>query len=73
MARIQVPIRPLTRDAFKPYRRRGRRWRTAATTPSTRAGRSATPIWRGSICCDKGGAPNLGIVRAEPRPMPLRF
>jgi ureidoglycolate lyase len=71
MARIQVPIHPLTRDAFQPY---GDVIQVAESRHHTInqgwAERYVDMAWLDLL--EESGQPNVGIVRAEPRPMPLR-
>ena len=71
MARIQIPIRPLTKAAFKPF---GDVVQVAESRHYTiNQGWAERYVDMAELdLLDKGGAPNLGIVRAEPRPMPLK-
>ena len=71
MARIQIPIQPLTREAFKPY---GDVIQVAESEHFTInqgwAERYAEMAWLDVL--EQDGKPGVGIVRSEPRPMPLR-
>lgn len=71
MARIQVPIHPLTRDAFRAY---GDVIQVAESRHYTInqgwAERYADMAELDLLAGD--GAPNVGIVRAEPRAFPLK-
>ena len=71
MARIQIPIQPLTREAFQPY---GGVIQVAESRHYTInqgwAERYADMTQLDLLEAD--GKPNIGIVRAEPRPMPLK-
>jgi len=71
MARTQVPIQPLTREAFRPY---GDVLQVGDTRHYTinqgwaerYADMAALDLLEGE------GKPNIGIVRAKARPMPLK-
>ncbi|HEY1385661.1 MAG TPA: ureidoglycolate lyase [Dongiaceae bacterium] len=71
MARIDIPVQPLTRDAFKPY---GDVLQVGDTRHYTinqgwaerYADMAALDLLEGE------GRPNIGIVRAKARPMPLK-
>ena len=71
MARIQVPIHPLTREAFRPY---GDVVQVAESPHHTiNQGWAERYAEMAEIdLLDANGKPNVGIVRAEPRPMPLK-
>ncbi len=71
MARIRIPIQPLTREAFRPY---GDVIQVAESRHYT-----INQGWAERYAdlakldlLERDGLPNVGIVRAEPRPMPLR-
>ncbi|MGH6893052.1 MAG: ureidoglycolate lyase [Dongiaceae bacterium] len=71
MARIQIPIRPLTKESFQPF---GDVIQVAESRHYT-----INQGWAERYAdlakldlLEKGGLPNLGIVRAEARAMPLR-
>lgn len=72
MTRIQVRIHPLTREAFRPY---GDVIQVAESGHYTInqgwAERYADMAELDLL--DGGGTPNVGIVRAEPRPLPLKI
>jgi ureidoglycolate lyase len=72
MARIQIPVHPLTRDAFRPY------GDVLEVTDSRHytinqgwAERYADMAQLDLL--DREGKPNIGIVRAKARPMPLKI
>ena len=71
MARIQVLIHPLTRDAFQPYGdvlqvAESRHYTINQGWAERYADMAQLDLLEGD------GKPNIGIVRAEPRPMPLK-
>ena len=71
MARIQVPIRPLTREAFAPYGdviqvAESRHYTINQGWAERYADVAELDLLEGE------GKPNVGIVRAEARPMPLQ-
>lgn len=72
MARIQIPIHPLTRDGFRPY---GDVIQVAESSHHT-----INQGWAERYAdmadldlLEGGGKPTVGIVRAEPRPLPLKI
>jgi ureidoglycolate lyase len=70
MARIQVPIHPLTRDAFRPYgdviqMAESRHYTINQGWAERYADMARLDLLEGE------GTPNVGIVRAKARPMPL--
>lgn len=71
MARIQVPIHPLTRDTFRPY---GDVIQVAESRHHTiNQGWAERYADMAELDLLEGdGRPNVGIVRAEPRPVPLK-
>lgn len=71
MARIQVPIRPLTKEAFRPF---GDVVQVAESRHYTiNQGWAERYVDMAKLdLLDASGAPNLGIVRAKPRLMPLK-
>lgn len=71
MARIQIPIRPLTKEAFRPF---GDVIQVAESRHYT-INQGWAERYADLAKLDllgKGGVPTVGIVRTEPRPMPLR-
>ncbi|MEZ5833532.1 MAG: ureidoglycolate lyase [Dongiaceae bacterium] len=71
MARIQVPIHPLTREAFGPYGdviqvAESRHYTINQGWAERYADMARLDLLEGD------GTPNVGIVRAEPRPLPLK-
>ncbi|HXG80835.1 MAG TPA: ureidoglycolate lyase [Sphingomicrobium sp.] len=71
MARIQVPIHSLTREAFRPYGdviqvAESRHYTINQGLAERYADMAALDLLEG------GGQPTVGIVRAEPRPLPLK-
>jgi ureidoglycolate lyase len=71
MARIQVPIRPLTRDAFKPFGDVVQAADSRHYTINQGWAERYADLAKLDLLA-QGGQPNLGIVRAAPRPMPLK-
>jgi len=71
MARFTVPILALTRESFAPY---GDVIQVAQSEHRTiNQGWAERYLGMANLDTTRdGGAPALGIVRAEPRPMPLR-
>jgi len=72
MERMQVPIRPLTRESFRPY---GDVIQVAESRHYTiNQGWAERYVDVASLdLLQDDGKPNVGIVRAEARPMPLRI
>jgi ureidoglycolate lyase len=71
MARIQVPVRLLTRDAFLPFGDvlevgENRHYGINQGWAERYTGMAKLDL------LDEGGTPNIGIVRARARPLPLR-
>ena len=71
MPRIQTPVHPLTREAFRPY---GDVIQAAESRHYT-----INQGWAERYAdmadldlLETGGQPNVGVVRAAPRPMPLK-
>jgi ureidoglycolate lyase len=71
MARIQIPVHPLTRDAFEPFGDVIQVAESRHYTINQGWAERYADIARLDLL-DGGGQPNVGIVRAEPRPMPLQ-
>lgn len=71
MPRIEIPVHPLTRESFAPYGdvvqvAEGRHYTINQGWAERYADLAKLDL------LEQGGAPNVGIVRAEPRPMPLK-
>jgi ureidoglycolate lyase len=71
MARIQVPIRPLTKEGFKPFGDVVQVAESRHYTINQGWAERYADLAKLDLL-EKSGTPNLGIVRAEPRPMPLQ-
>lgn len=70
MARFDIPIRPLTRDGFKPYGDVIQVAEAQHRTINQGWAERYVDLARLDVL-ELGGKPAIGIVRAEPRPMPL--
>ena len=71
MARIQVPVQLLTRDAFRPYGDVFEIGDSRHYTINQGWAERYADMARLDLL-QEGGAPNVGIVRAKPRQFPLR-
>lgn len=71
MARIEIPVHPLTREAFRPY---GDVVQVAESRHYTinQGWAERYADMAGLDLLDGNGTPNVGIVRAKARPMPLK-
>ena len=72
MPRIEVSVHPLRRDAFRPYGdviqvAESRHYTINQGWAERYADMAALDL------VEDGGTPNVGIVRAEPRPMPMKI
>lgn len=72
MARIEIPIRPLSREAFAAYGDVIQVAESRHYTINQGWAERYADMARLDLL-ERGGKPNVGIVRAEPRPMPLKI
>ena len=72
MARISIAIQPLTREAFRPFGDVIQVAEAQHRTINQGWAERYLDLARLDVL-GNGGAPALGIVRAEPRPFPLRI
>ena len=72
MARIKVPVHPLTREAFRPYGDVIQMADNRHYTINQGWAERFADMARLDLL-EQGGQPNIGIVQAKPRPMPLKI
>jgi ureidoglycolate lyase len=72
MTRVNIPIQPLTRQAFTPYGDVIQVAEASHRTINQGWAERYVDLARLDVL-EKSGKPTIGIVRAEPRPIPLRI
>lgn len=72
MPRLQVPIRPLTKEAFRPFGDVVQVAESRHYTINQGWAERYADLAKLDLL-ERDGQPNIGIVRAAPRPMPLKI